>query len=223
MNQKRKTYFLCSTCFLLAFAVWTVLVSTVDVRPIGPRGSCVGFSAFNGAFHGLTGVSRWLYNLTDWLGLLPIATALGFAVWGCVQWIRRKSILRVDRSLLALGAFYVAVLLVYLLFEQIPVNYRPVLIGGALEVSYPSSTTVLVVSVILGSYLQCAPYLKGRAVRIGTKLFVAAFVGFMVVGRALSGVHWISDIIGGLLISLALVAAYAGAIEKNERQCGCAE
>ena len=136
-----------SLAFLAAFAIWTVLVCCADVQMIGPEGSSVGFAAVNGAFHNLTGVHWTLYTITDWLGLVPIGTALGFAVLGLVQLIQRKALRKVDRSILALGGFYLAVMAFYVLFEKAVVNYRPVLIEGVLEASYPSSTTMLALSI----------------------------------------------------------------------------
>ena len=50
-----------------------------------------------------------LYILTDWLGLVPIGIAFGFAILGLVQLIRRKSLLKVDRDILILGSFYIVV------------------------------------------------------------------------------------------------------------------
>ena len=38
---------------------------------------------------------------------------------------------------------------------------------------------------------------------------IAVFIVFMVIGRLVSGVHWLSDIIGGALISAGLVMIYA--------------
>ena len=136
-----------SLAFLAAFAIWTVLVCCADLQTIGPEGSSVGFAAVNGAFHNLTGVHWTLYTITDWLGLVPIGTALGFAVLGLVQLIQRKALRKVDRSILALGGFYLAVMAFYVLFEKAVVNYRPVLIEGVLEASYPSSTTMLALSI----------------------------------------------------------------------------
>ena len=136
-----------SLAFLAAFAIWTVLVYCADVQTIGPEGSSVGFAAVNGVFHNLTGVHWTLYTITDWLGLVPIGTALGFAVLGLVQLIQRKALRKVDRSILALGGFYLAVMAFYVLFEKAVVNYRPVLIEGVLEASYPSSTTMLALSI----------------------------------------------------------------------------
>ena len=190
------------------FVAWTVLVCFVDVQPIGPYGSAVGFAMMNGAFHRLTGVNMLLYTVTDWLGLVPIVTCLGFAILGLVQWIRRKRILSVDQSILALGGFYTAVIAVYLIFELVTVNYRPVLIDVCLEASYPSSTTMLVMSVMPTAIMQARERIKNAAIRRMSVTVVAAFIAFMVIGRLLSGVHWLSDVIGGALISASLVEAY---------------
>ena len=195
--------------FLAAFVLWTVLVSFVDVRPIGPNGSSVGFAALNGYVHKFTGVNFHLYTITDWLGLVPIGVAFGFAMLGLAQWIKRKSLLKVDRSLLALGGFYVVVLAAYIFFEIVVINYRPVLLGGYLEASYPSSTTMLVMCVMPTAMLQLHARIENDVFRRCVMISIAVFIVFMVIGRLVSGVHWLSDIIGGALISAGLVIIYA--------------
>ena len=197
---------------LAAFVLWTVLVSVVDVAEIGPRKSEVGFALLNGCFHSLTGVNMLLYEITDWLGLVPIGAALGFAVLGLVQWIKRKSILKVDGSLIALGGLYIVVIGVYILFETVVINYRPTLIEGYLEASYPSSTTMLVTCVMPTSMMQLRTRIKSEFLRRFTMLAISVFIAFMVVGRLLSGVHWITDIIGGALFSVAMVLMYCSFI-----------
>ena len=215
MEKKRKTLLWTGAGLLLAFAVWTVLVRLVDVEAIGPLGSRVGFAAWNGAVHRLVGVNFTLYAVTDWLGLVPLAVALGFAVLGFWQWIRRRSLLRVDRDLLALGVFYVAVTVTYLFFERVVINCRPVLIDGGLEASYPSSTTLLVLCVMPTAMMQLRRRIRNGALRRCVLCLAAAFVAFTVIGRLLSGVHWITDIVGGVLFSAAAVTLY-GACTKPE-------
>ncbi len=214
MEKRRKRGYFLAVMLLVAFGLWTFLVRFVDVSPIGPRGSRVGFSTLNGAIHAITGVNFALYTVTDWLGLVPIAVALAFAVLGLCQWIRRGSLREVDRSILALGAFYVAVISAYVLFEYVVVNYRPVLIDGHLETSYPSSTTLLVLTVMPAAMIELWGRVRHRALRCGVALIIGAFTVFMVVGRFLSGVHWCTDIVGGALLSATLVVAYAAAKKK---------
>lgn len=201
---------------LAAFALWTVLLRFVDVKPIGPDGSRVGFASINGAFHALTGVHWTLYTLTDWLGLVPIGIAFGFAVLGLVQLLRRKSLLKVDRDILLLGGFYLVVLAAYVLFETVVINYRPVLIGGKLEASYPSSTTVLALCILPTAMMQLQTRIRREAVRRAVLGILAAFTVFMVAGRLISGVHWLSDITGGVLLSAGLVLLYAFAMKRED-------
>lgn len=193
---------------LAAFAVWTALICYVDVQAIGPKGSSVGFAAINRYFHSLTGVHMTLYTVTDWLGLVPLVFVMGFAFLGLVQWIRRKQLRKVDFSILVLGGFYLVVIAVYILFEMVPVNYRPVLIEGILEASYPSSTTLLVMCVMPTAIMQLNARIRHTGLRRCICFLIAAFIVFMVVGRLLSGVHWLTDIIGGILLSSGLVMLY---------------
>lgn len=211
MEKRNKRLLWSALGFFAAFALWTVLVCRADVRPIGPNGSCVGLAALNGAFHRLTGVHWALYTLTDWLGLVPVAAALGFAVLGLVQLLRRRSLRRVDRSLLVLGGLYLVVLAAYLLFEEIPLNYRPVLIDGRSEASYPSSTTLLALCVLPTAMLQLRRRMHAGPARAAVLGVLGLFAAFLVVCRLLSGVHWLSDIAGGMLLSGGLVLLYASA------------
>ena len=208
MKLKTKRNFCIAAVCLLAFVLWTMAIQLLDVAPIGPQGSSVGFAAFNGAFHDLTGVHMRLYTITDWLSLIPVGFVFGFALLGLVQWIRRKHILKVDYSILVLGGFYILVLAAYLLFEELAVNYRPVLICGILEASYPSSTTMLVLCVMTTASMQLSERIQNSTFRKAVCHGIHVFTAFMVVGRLLSGVHWITDIIGGALLSAGLVMLY---------------
>ncbi|MGN1479206.1 MAG: phosphatase PAP2 family protein [Acutalibacteraceae bacterium] len=200
---------LCAALVLLAlFALWTVTVRYVDVQAIGPDGSDVGFADLNGFFHKLTGVHMPLYTITDWLGLVPLCFVLGFALLGLVQLIKRKSLLKVDFSILVLGGFYIIVMAAYLLFEVLVINYRPVLIDGNLEASYPSSTTMLVMCVIPTAIMQFNTRISNKIIKNVINGILVVFTVFMVIGRLLSGVHWLSDIVGGVLLSAGLVILY---------------
>lgn len=193
---------------LAAFALWTIAVCTLDVQPIGPNGSAVGFAALNSSFHRWTGVHMLLYTITDWLGLVPLCFVLGFGMLGFVQLIQRRSLWKVDRSILVLGGFYIVVIAAYVFFEMIVVNYRPVLIDGYLEASYPSSTTLLVMCVMPTAMMQLHSRIRKQRLRKIVNGMILIFTVFMVVGRLVSGVHWLTDIVGGALLSAGLVMLY---------------
>ena len=210
--MKKNQNLLAGTFLLVGFAVWTFLIQMVDVQPIGPNGSSVGFAMLNGWFHQLTGVHWTLYILTDWLGLVPIFVCLIFAGVGFVQLVQRKSLFKVDLDIILLGVYYVLVILGYLLFEMVPINYRPVLIEGFLEASYPSSTTLLVLSVMPTLYFQAQRRLNPNALRQTILVFSVLFSAFMVIGRLVSGVHWLTDIVGAVLLSNGIFLIYKASV-----------
>ena len=193
---------------LAGFIVWTILIRHIDVQRAGPGGTEIGFASFNVWFHRMTGVHMLIYTITDWLGLVPIFICMGFGLLGLIQWIKRRSLMRVDPDILLLGIYYLAVIFGYLLFEMVPINYRPILIEGNLEASYPSSTTLLVLSVMPTLKFQADRRVKSAVLGKSITIFVIVFSAFMVIGRLISGVHWATDIIGSVLLSSGLYMIY---------------
>ena len=210
MNKKTAA----AICFFVLFLALTAALHFVDVQPIGPNASSVGFASLNGAFHSLTGENLFLYELTDILEFIPFAAVLCFAVIGLIQLVKRKSLLKVDPDILLLGCLYVAVGIVFVFFELYEVNYRPVLIEGVLETSYPSSTTMLILTVMPSAAMQMQKRINNITIMICSVAICSAYTVFMVAARLISGVHWLTDITGGILISAALVLLYAGLCDK---------
>ena len=190
---------------LLLFGIWTALVRTVNVCPAGETNTEIGFAKVNGWFHEWTGVHMGIYHITDWLSIVPLAVCLYFAGMGAKQLFARKSVRQVDRDVILLGVYYLLVIGAYLLFEEFPVNYRPVFIEGRLEASYPSSTTLLVLSVMPTLVFQAR---RRKFFPKTTGILAALFSTAMVAGRLLCGVHWFTDIVGGALLSAGLVTLY---------------
>ena len=222
MKEKGKySVFLIGGLLLAAFVLWTILIQCVDVQPVGQNGTDIGFAAFNVWFHDLTGVHMPIYNVTDWLGLVPMLVCVCFGMVGAVQLIRRKSLLQVDVDIILLGIYYILVIAEYLFFEKVAINYRPIPIEGVMEASYPSSTTLLVLSVMPTLKYQIDRRSGDSTLRNVTTVFVIAFSAFMVIGRLVSGVHWATDIVGAVLSSAGLFMLYVGAVYFTEkRQAG---
>ena len=208
MKEKNQRSLWIMLVALFMFAAWTLAITQVDLQPVGPEGTVVGFATINSAFHEWTGVHMWLYEMTDWLGLVPIIVVLGFGMLGLIQLIKRRSLFKVDSDILILGVFYILVMTAYVIFEIFVINYRPVLIEGRLEASYPSSTTLLVLCVMPTAIMQLNNRIKNVVLRKVTVVSISLFIVFMVVGRLVSGVHWITDIVGGVLLSIGLVMLY---------------
>ena len=215
--MKEKRNLLKGAGLIGAFVLWTVLIQSIDVQAVGQNGTKIGFADFNVWFHQLTGVHMTIYTITDWLGLVPIFICLCFGVLGLVQLIKRRDLLRVDSDILLLGVYYVMVIACYLIFEMIPINYRPVLIEGRQEGSYPSSTTLLVLSVMPTLMFQANKRVSNAMIRKAAAVFVIAFSAFMVIGRLISGVHWATDIIGSVLLSAGLYMLYRSAVLYSDK------
>lgn len=196
---------------LVLFGVWTVLIQKIDVQMAGETGREVGFATLNRWLHQLTGVHMKLYTVTDWLGLVPVAICLFFAAVGFAQLVNRKNLLNVDADILLLGVYYALVILGYLVFEMVPINYRPVFIEGRLEASYPSSTTLLVLSVMPTLVFQAEHRLKQPRAKEIVRILAGCFSAFMVVGRLVAGVHWATDILGAVFLSRGLFCLYKAA------------
>lgn len=206
--MKTKNLFCTGIFLIVAFVIWTILICTVNVQCIGLNRTEVGFATLNSWFHHLTGVNMAIYHITDWLGLVPVFCCMIFGGVGFFQLIKRKSLFKVDVDIIVLGIYYILVIFGYLIFEMIPINYRPVLINGIMEASYPSSTTLLVLSVMPTVNLQCKRRVKSIVIMKAIITLSDLFSLFMVIGRAISGVHWLTDIIGSIFLSTGVFLIY---------------
>ncbi len=212
----KKKFIVAAVCFGL-FLLLILLVKVVDVAAVvAVEGTKIGLSKLNMAIHDMFGVHLEWYKVTNVLGYLAILIGLCFAAIGGLQLIYRRSILKVDKEILLLGALYVVTVIFYILFEKIVVNYRPILMpdGTGPEASFPSSHTMLS-CVILGSGLQLVKKYakKSKTVQLVLTVVFAVMLALIVAGRLLSGVHWFTDILGGLLLSAALLNAYDGLLK----------
>ena len=206
MKKRRKEILLCGGLFAIAI-IYTLLVKYIDVQAIGPNDSLVGFATINNFMFNLTGVNMLWYDITDWWGFVPLFIAFIYAIIGFIQMIKRRSILKVDKEILGLGVYYIIVIGLYIFFETYVINYRPILMDGILEASYPSSHTLLSVC-ICGSSLMINKYLfKNKNFFKVENIISILSILVIVIGRFISGVHWFTDIIGAILISIALLKA----------------
>lgn len=206
--------------YALLFVFFTLLTRVIDVQVVGPQDAWVGFARMNVAVHEFFGMNLFWYKLTQLLGIAAIAVAGIFAVIGAVQLIKRKSLLKVDREVLMLGVVYIIVIVLYVLFEKIAINYRPVILDPAegLEASYPSTHTMLILTIFGTAVRACGYYIKNAKLLVCTRLCALIIMALTIVGRLVCGVHWLTDIIGGVLISISLIYLYRGLTTQNAQQ-----
>ncbi|MBR4179571.1 MAG: phosphatase PAP2 family protein [Treponema sp.] len=196
--------------YALLFVFFTLMTRVIDVQVVGPQDAWVGFARMNVAVHEFFGMNLFWYKLTQIFGIAAIAVAGVFAVTGAVQLIKRKSLLKVDREVLMLGIVYIIVIVLYALFEKIAINYRPVILDAAegLEPSYPSTHTMLILTIFGTAVRACGYYIKNTKLLVGARVFALIVMALTIVGRLICGVHWLTDIIGGVLISISLICLY---------------
>ena len=208
--MKNQSKGMLAVLFLLLFLLFIIMLKVVNVEAIGPEGTSVGLSGLNGSIRDAIGTNMFWYYLTEGIGVLAILTAVAFAALGAYQLIKRKSFLKVDKTILALGGLYVIVIILYVLFEKAVVNYRPVIMPGETEpeASFPSTHTMLIFVIFGSAAVALKRYLKNRKAYLISAAVCIGLIALTVVGRLLSGVHWFTDIIGGILISAALVCLF---------------
>ena len=215
--SKNKKIFIFSGFLFLLFIVFTVIVKVVNVHNIGPEGSVVGLATINNSFRNVLDYNETFYKISEILGYISLLIVVMYGVIGIKQLIERKNVFKVDRCILLLGMFYILLAIVYVIFEIVVINYRPVLLDG-LEASYPSSHTILSICVCMSSFMVSKKVFKNEKITNIFNIFTIILMILVVVTRLLSGVHWLTDIIGGVLLSLALCTLFDAFVNiKNRR------
>ena len=215
MKSKKLKFLISAGLTFFAFIVFTAIVKMVDVQAVGPMGSQIGLATINLAVFNAVGVSDLWYKLTGIIGYFALLLAGCFAVICVIQLIKGKGLKKVDKNLLWLCVLYAVVLAFYALFEVVIINYRPIIIEGELEASYPSSHTMLSLTIFLSAIPLVKGHIKSKGVYLTVAVVFAVLAVIMPVGRLLSGVHWLTDIVGSIILSISLVTAYLGVVEKN--------
>ena len=228
MTKPKKNLLIVSIALFALFFVFTLLVATVDKAAGNAPDTEIGFSHLNLAFFNATHkngeISNGWYKLTEFLGYLALAEAAGFAVYGVAQLIVRKSLKKIDKDLFVLAAAYVLLAIFYVAFEKIVVNYRPVLENGEIAASYPSSHTMLTITIASTGIFMLRRRMTSRPALISAETLSGAVMLVMTVGRLLSGVHYFTDILGGVLLAAAIVMLFAAFLpEKSAQNTAAAE
>ena len=203
------------------FAAFTLAVAVLDTAVVtyasGDTAE-IGFASLNQSTFDAIGESAFFYDLTELLGVIALGVAAVFACVGLYQLFKKRRLFAVDHELLLLAVFYVLVGVCYVFFEIVEINYRPVLVEGILEASYPSSHSMLACCIFASAPLAAHRLIESRPLHITVTALCGLLAAVTVIGRLLSGVHWLTDIIGAVLLSAALVTLYAAALSLFEKR-----
>lgn len=212
--KENKNMFITAGVLFGVFLLFTIMVAFIDVQPIGPEESMVGFAKLNGSIAESHPYDSFAYKLSEVLGFFAIFTVVVFGLFGAMQLYFRKSLAKVDKDLYALAGLYVGVLICYIIFEKLALNYRPVMIDEVLEASYPSSHTMLSVAFVSAAIQQFSMRLKNKQTRdIVIGLLLGDGLG-IIISRYMAGVHWFTDIVGGIILAAAWFVLYWAVVKS---------
>lgn len=203
MNKKLVVAGVSGALFLLLI----VLLKTVNVENCGPENTAIGFAAINTGINEFFGENLIWYKITEVFGVLALLVAAFFAFIGAAQLVLRKSLAKVDKEIIAVGGLYAIVIVLYVFFEKVIINYRPMIMDAAEgpEASFPSSHTMLICVIMGSTIIMVKEYVEKISILRGIQIGCAVIMITTVIGRLVCGVHWFTDILGGVLISVALV------------------
>ena len=207
--NKNKTSFTMSLILLAVSVIFTLLVAFVGKAPVGPENSEVGFAALNAALHDQFGYNTVFYGISSVLGYLTILTALINCVSFLVNLVKKKDLRMVRADLTATLGIYILLAVLYLVFEFVVINYRPVILEEGLEASFPSTHSMLAIAVMFSAAQQVRTGMKESGIR-NILILLCVLTGVLTpVTRFFSGVHWFTDILGGVLYGLFLTSLFA--------------
>lgn len=217
-NQKKRIQrnFVVTGVLFLIFVLYTIAVKTIDVQAAGPQNSRIGFATINQAVFTFFGDNPFWYKVTEITGILAILMAAAFGLLGMAQLITKKSIAKIDTDIIILGGFYVLVMVCYVFFEVLVINYRPVILDEGLEASYPSSHSMLVFCIMITAIMQFRSRISEKNVLLIAEIVSIVIIAVTVLGRLVSGVHWFTDILGGILLGTVLVMLYYSVVEFSK-------
>lgn len=223
MNHKprpqgtKKLYYVMSAVSFTLFVILTVLLLKVDVTASGINGSNIGLSMINISFRDVIGSSWLCYNISKVAGIVGLAACALICLMFAFRVMRQKSLKALCKRDVALVALYIETAVFYIVFDKIVINYRPMLKWGETEPesSFPSTHALMAVVIFVSLGHVASDYIKNK---LTLKIVQGACVVFalaIILGRTFSGVHWFTDIVGGILFGVGLVCAYLGAACKE--------
>ena len=216
MIEKKKKWLKISVCLLILAVIYTVLVKFIDVKAIGPSGTKVGFATMNDWFRDLIGYNDMFYKISKYAGVIPFVFCAYYGLMGLIELIKNKSLKKVNYRYYILACFYVIFVALYFFFEKVVINYRPVVLKGVLEASYPSTHTLLAICLCGSSLIVSKLLIKNKTLRMLADIAAWILMLTIVTTRVASGVHWLSDIFGGIIISLAYLSFFKLSLLRME-------
>lgn len=152
--------------------------------------------------------------ITNIILIISILTLGVFAVLGLYQWIKRKSIIKVDRELIWMLLPLVLMAITYFIFDKLLVlNTRP---NGSGEPSFPSTHVMVVATIFFITTLILPKYVKSKIVRIILEVLMFIGISLTCTGRVLANMHWPIDVIGGVAFAFIFSEIYYQIVKRKK-------
>lgn len=216
--MSKKTCYILATCMFLLFGILIALLLTVDVTNSGVKGSNIGLSGINVPMRDIIGTSRLFYNISKIIGAIGVGLCaflcamLGFRV------LRKKSLKALNKKEYALIGLYFVTAIFYVAFDKIVINYRPFIKWdeSGPESSFPSTHSLMAIVIFAGLAHATSDYIKNELTLKIIQMACVIMALLVIIGRIFSGVHWITDIIGGIILGIGLVCIYLGIVTDKD-------
>ena len=202
-------------CFLYA-VIMVIALKFESGVPIGDLGS-INLRALNNGFRGLFGYEqggyfRSLYLITEGLGVVSILACLFWTGMGIKDLIKYRDINDVDKSIFATWLLYVLALIVWRVTLKISVSYAPVSVHpkSALVVSFPCGNTFLIIISMCSSIYLIGYFLEEKKkLVLALRVACIAILALGIIFRTVSGVNWLTDILGAIGFAVPAVVLYS--------------
>ena len=218
MKKILNKYLIVGIVFIFLFLLLMILLN-FNKANLGETNTPVGLSSINKLF-----VTNYvdIYNSMSQVGLyLSFIIIAGFAITGFYQLIKRKSLFKVDLDIILFGVGVIVLIITWLLFDKvIAYNYRPIYVNKNLEGSFPSTHVLFTTFVLVSAFGISLNREKNNFYNLAILVIAILVITLTSLCRVLSGMHWATDVLGGLLLGLGyffiLYGIFKGLSKKEE-------
>ncbi len=196
-------YSLMGLGFLFIFLILLILLMSVDKASNIYKE--IGLYNFNKIFLVDYYNESW-DGFSDVILYISILFILGLIIYGIYQLYKRKSLFKVDKDIILTGFGFVFIIIIWFIFDKfIDINYRPIAVNGSAQTSFPSTHVMLACFSLLAT---TRIILKRNTNELKYNIITYGGVSILVIlcslGRILSKMHWTTDVLGAIFISLAI-------------------
>ncbi len=199
MKKIINLYTILGFSFLALFLLLIILLS-IDRATITFAGKEVGLSHLNNLVS--YKFDDTLDKVSDVLFYFSFSGVILGVVLGIMQLVKNKSLFAVDTKILFFGIFVILAIIFWLVFDKgLKINYRPI---DPTEGSFPSTHVFMTTFFMLAAHnLLCSLFKGNNIVKYGSLAVAIIFIVLVTIFRVSSGMHYITDVIGGLFIGLS--------------------